>query len=623
MSFIYKLKKDEPFRTLCLTILSGIFLLISFFGWVKLPFDIAWFAIVISGVPIVYSAIKGLVTKFDITTDVLVAIALIAAVVIKEYFAAGEVAFIMQLGKVLEDITAGRTRRNLQSLINMAPQMASIRTENGEKEIPASEVKIGDVILIRPGGSVPVDGKIVRGNTSIDQSVMTGESVPIDKKEGDIVYQGTFNQQGAIDIEATHSGDDSSLKKMIKLVEEAEKNKAPIVRIADKWAKILVPVALGSSILIGLLTKDIYRAVTALVVFCPCSLVLATPTAIMAAIGNATKKGILIKSGAAIETTAKVNAFVMDKTGTLTYGKLAVEDIYILDKNIEHKNFLSITASAEKFSEHPLAKAILRYAKDSGIVAKDPESFEIKIGKGVSATVAGQKILIGEKIIGENLIKKTPDVSSLIEQKEKQGKTVLPVAIDGKVAGIITVADKIRKEASETVKNLKKLGIPHIIMLTGDNEVVANSIGASAEVTEVLASRLPQDKVNSVKNLKDKGYVVGMVGDGVNDAPALATSSVSIAMGAIGSDVAIEAADIALMGDDIGKLPFLVRICRKAKNRIIFNIVISMVINFGAIILAGFGLLNPVTAALVHNFGSVFVVLSSVMLLTYKEKAKV
>jgi heavy metal translocating P-type ATPase len=410
---------------------------------------------------------------------------------------------------------------------------------------------------------------------------------------------------------------------MIKLVEEAEKNKAPIVRIADKWAKILVPVALGSSLLIGLLTKDIYRAVTALVVFCPCSLVLATPTAIMAAIGNATKKGILIKSGAAIETTAKVNAFVMDKTGTLTYGKLAVEDIYVFDENIEHKNFLSITASAEKFSEHPLAKAILSYTKGWGIVAKDPESFEIQSGKGVAATVDGHKILIGEKIIGENLIKKTPEINSLIEQMEKQGKTVLPVAIDQKVAGIITVADKIRSEASETIKSLKKLGIPHIIMLTGDNEVVANSIGASAGVTEVLASQLPQDKVNSVKNLKDKGYVVGMVGDGVNDAPALATSSVSIAMGAIGSDVAIEAAEIALMGDDISKLPFLVRICRKAKNRIIFNIIISMVINFGAIIFAGFGLLNPVTAALVHNFGSVFVVLSSVLLLTYKEKAKI
>ncbi|MGE5474682.1 MAG: heavy metal translocating P-type ATPase [Ignavibacteriales bacterium] len=621
MQIINKFREDEPFRTLCLTILSGIFLLASFFKWsTGLPFDPAWIAIVISGIPIVFGAIKGLVTEFDVTADVLVAIALVAAVAIGEYFAAGEVAFIMQLGKVLEDVTSGRSRKSLQALIKLTPQKACIRTADGDKEILASEVKMGDLLLVRPGEAIPVDGRIVRGTTSIDQSVMTGESVPVDKTEGDEVYQGTLNQQGVIDIEATNVGEESSLKKMIRLVEEAEENKAPIVRIADKWARILVPVALGFAILILILTKDIYRAVTALVVFCPCSLILATPTAMMAAIGNATKKGILIKSGAAVEAAAKIDTFVMDKTGTLTYGKLQVEDIHILDESIDKKKFINLIASAEKFSEHPLGKAILTYSESQGITAEDPSTFETQTGKGVIATIDGHEIQIGEKIIGHDRIQESQDTLSLIEQMQSQGKTVLPVALDGKLVGIISIADVLRKETRDTISELKKIGLSRIIMLTGDNQTVANSIGQRTGITEIFASQLPEGKVNSIKSLTEQGHSVGMIGDGINDAPALAIASVGIVMGAIGSDVAIEAADVALMSDDISKLPFLVRICQKTKKRIIFNIIISMFINFGAIILAGFGLLNPVTAALVHNFGSVFVVVNSALLLTYKEQ---
>jgi Cu+-exporting ATPase len=624
MYVINKFREEEEFRTLCLTILSGIFLLASFFKWVSaLPFDSAWVAIAISGIPIVLGAIKGLVTDFDVTADVLVAIALIAAVIIGEYFAAGEVAFIMQLGKVLEDVTAGKSHKSLQALIKLTPQKACIRTTDGEKEIFASEVKTGDLLLVRPGEAIPVDGRIISGSTSINQSVMTGESVPVDRTIGEEVYQGTLNQQGVIDIEATNVGDDSSLKKMIRLVEEAEDNKAPIVRIADKWARILVPIALGCALLIWLFTKDIYRAVTALVVFCPCSLILATPTAMMAAIGNATKKGILIKSGAAVEAIAKIDTLVMDKTGTLTYGALQVEDIHMIDKSIDYVNFVSLIASAEKYSEHPLGKAVLTYSQSKGITAKDPETFEMQTGKGVIATVDGHKILIGEKTIGQELIHKTPEAMYLIEQMQEQGKTVLPVALDGKLIGVISIADVLRTEAKDIISELKKIGLSRIVMLTGDNQAVANSIGQAAGVTDIFASQLPEDKVNSIKDLTDKGHSVGMIGDGVNDAPALASASVGIVMGAIGSDVAMEAADIALMSDDISKLPFLVRICRKTRKRIVFNIVLSMFINFGAIILAGFGMLNPVTAALVHNFGSVFVVINSAMLLTYKEQEQV
>ncbi len=621
MYLVNKFREEQEFRTLCLTILSGVFLLASFSGWFSgWPFDPAWVAIVISGVPIVLGAVKGLVTEFDVTADVLVAIALIAALIIGEYFAAGEVAFIMQLGKVLEDVTAGRSHKSLRALIKLTPQKAVVRTADGEKEIFASEVKTGDLLLVRPGKAIPVDGRIIRGSTSINQSVMTGESVPVDRTIGDEVYQGTLNQEGVIEIEATSVGDDSSLKKMIRLVEEAEENKAPIVRVADKWARILVPVALACALLIWLLTNDIYRAVTALVVFCPCSLILATPTAMMAAIGNATKRGILIKSGAAVEAVARIDTLVMDKTGTLTYGKLHVEEIEIIDKDIDHTSFVSLVASAEKFSEHPLGKAVLAYAQSQGIHAKDPQTFEMQTGKGIIATVDGRKILIGEKIIGQELLHKTPQALTFIKQMQKEGKTVLPVASDGKIIGILSIADILRKEVRSAIAELKKTGLTRIVMLTGDRQAVANSIGQAAGMTDIFASQLPEDKVDSIRNLADQGHSVGMVGDGVNDAPALATASVGIVMGAIGSDVAMEAADIALMSDDLSRLPFLIRLCRKTRSRIVFNIVVSMFINFGAIILAGFGLLNPVTAALVHNFGSVLVVINSALLLTYKEQ---
>ncbi|MEY7999515.1 heavy metal translocating P-type ATPase [Clostridium sp. Mt-5] len=624
MNIINKFREEEGFRTLCLTILSGIFLLVSFFRWIPgLPFDAAWIAIVISGIPIVFGAIKGLITEFDVTADVLVAIALIAAIIIEQYFAAGEVAFIMQLGTVLEDVTAGKSHKSLQALIKLTPQKACLHTADGDREILASEVKTDDILLIRPGEAIPVDGEILSGITSIDQSIMTGESVPVDRMIGDEVYQGTINQQGVIKIKAINLGDDSSLKKMIRLVRQAEENKAPIVRIADKWARILVPVALGCSLLIWLLTKNIYRAVTALVVFCPCSLILATPTAMMAAIGNATKKGILIKSGSAVEAVAKIDTLVMDKTGTLTYGKLQVENIRILDGNIDKAYFLKLIASAEKFSEHPLAKAVLLYSESQGIIAKDPESFAMQVGKGVVAAVDGHEILIGIKIIGQELINNSPEALNLMEETQKCGKTVLPVALDGKIIGIISIADVLRRETKNTISELKKAGLSRMVMLTGDNQAVADSIGKAINMTDIFASQLPGDKAGSIKNLTERGYSVGMIGDGVNDAPALATASVGIVMGAIGSDVAIEAADIALMSDDISKLPFLIRICRKTKSRIIFNITISMFINFCAIIFAGFGILNPVTAALVHNCGSVFVVVNSALLLTYKEQDEV
>ena len=619
MNIVKHLRVSEETRTLALTIVSGIVLFASFFKWTpSLPFDIAWIAIALSGIPIVYGAIKGLVTEFDVTADVLVAIALIASVIVGEYFAAGEVAFIMQLGKVLEDVTAGKSHKSLQALIKLTPQKAWIRTPEGEKEIPASEAKSGDILIVRPGQAIPVDGLVIRGSSSVDQSVMTGESLPVEKTEGSEVFQGTINQEGALEIRATSVGQDSSLQKMIRLVEEAEENKAPIVRIADKWARLLVPVALACAAAIWIITKDVYRAVTALVVFCPCSLILATPTAMMAAIGTATKRGILIKSGAAVEAASKVDTLVVDKTGTLTQGRLQVEEIVVVDGSIGREELLRKVAGAERLSEHPIGKAIVAYALAEGVSIIEPEAFEMQMGKGVVAKVEGCLVTIGEKAIGQEYIALNSRAAQDIERLQEKGKTALPVAIDGTLVGIITVADSLRDDAPKALAALKAGGLDRIVMLTGDNETVARAIGERVGVTEVRASLLPEGKVDSIKNLQAEGRTVAMLGDGVNDAPALATASVGIVMGAIGSDVSIEAADIALMSDEIGRLPFLFALCRKTRRRIIFNIVFSMFINFGAIILAGFGILNPVTAALVHNGGSVFVVVNSALLLAYR-----
>lgn len=621
MNPLRRLREDEGFRTIAFAIASALALAASFFKWTPgLSFDIAWVAIALCGAPIVYGAAKGMATDFDVTADLLVAIALVAAIVIGEYFAAGEVAFIMQLGKLLEDLTAERSHRGLAALVKLSPQRARLRTEDGEREVPASELKSGDVVVVRPGQAVPVDGLVLSGSSSVDQSAMTGESLPVDKSEGDAVFQGTINQEGALEIRATSPGSDSSLQKMIRLALGAERKKAPMVRIADKWARILVPVALACAAAVWLVTGNAYRAVTALVVFCPCSLVLATPTAVMAVIGNATRKGILIKSGAAVEALSKIDCLVADKTGTLTCGELRVEELALLDTSIGRDELISMAASAELYSEHPIGKAIVERARADGLEIREPESFEARPGRGVVAGVGGRAVAVGERAIGRDILAASAEAQLLGAGMEERGMTVVPVAIDGGLAGLFAVADGLRAGAASAVAALRRGGLSRIVMLTGDRPAVAEAIGRAAGVGELRASLLPEDKVAAIAALRAEGLGVAMLGDGVNDAPALASASVGIVMGAIGSDAAIEAADVALMGDELGKLPFLFELCRSGRRRIAFNIALSMCLNFGAIILAGFGMLDPVTAALVHNGGSVFVVVNSALLLAYREK---
>ncbi|WP_295596595.1 cation-translocating P-type ATPase [uncultured Methanobrevibacter sp.] len=600
-----------------MTIISGIFLLISvifmIFG-INIPIYLnpAWGTVIISGIPMLLLAMVRLIREKWISSALLIAIAMVASLLIGEVFAAGEVAWIMALGALLEDWTVERAKKGLKNLINLTPQTGRRITNGIEEIIPVDEIKIGDTLRILPGESVPVDGEIITGTSSLDQSIMTGESLPIDKEVGDEVFCGTINLYGAIDIKATSIGENSSLQKLIDLVKAADEKQAPTQRIADKWATWLVPVALGIAIVAWLVTGNIERGVTVLVVFCPCALILATPTAIMAAIGQATKYGVLIKSGEALETLGGLNTLVFDKTGTLTYGNLEVSDIISFKDDLPSEDLLKIVASCEKLSEHPLAKAIVKNAKEAQIDIEEPQDFKMYPGKGVTCTNSYGKIYAGNsKFLSEHNI--DIDVDCQLDKLRHEGKASIIVALNDEVIGLIGLSDVIREDSKDMIERLHELGT-EIILLTGDNSETANYFAGQVGIGKVFGNLLPEEKLSWIEKLKSEGKKVCMIGDGVNDAPALKTADVSVAMGSVGSDVAIEAADIALLGDDICKIPYLKKLSNSTLFTIKANIVMSMAINAAAIICSILGLLNPVTGAIVHNAGSCLVVLNAALL---------
>ncbi|KUK74800.1 MULTISPECIES: cation-translocating P-type ATPase [Methanobacterium] len=616
-----KFKTDSEYRSIVLTIISAVFLLISWSGILKnvIPFDVALVSVVISGTPILLEAVKGLITSFDLKANVLVSIALIASLLIGEYFAAAEIAVIMMIGEILEDRTVRKARESVKKLLELTPPMARIKTPDGEREIPVEDLAMGDILLVKPGESIPVDGIIIKGHTSIDQSILTGESMPVDKKIGDEVFIGTLNQLGVIEVEATKVGEDTSLAKLIRLVRDSEDKKAPVVRLTDRVATVIVPLAVAASLITYFLTQDIIRLVTILVVFCPCALVLATPTAIMAGIGNASRKGILIKSGEALETVGKVDVIAFDKTGTITYGKPEVAEVMSLSDEYTPEEILSISAMAEKFSEHPIGQAVLHKAENELLSVDDPQKFRVELGQGVEADIDNQQVLVGNrKLMDNNLVLITPEMIDIMKFQENRGKTVLLVAIEQSIIGIITVADRIKGESREIVEELKEIGIKEVFLLTGDNQVTASSIARDIGVDRVYSQQLPEDKVRVIEEQLQQNRKVGMIGDGINDAPALARSNVGVAMGALGSDVAIETADVALMSDDISKIPELIHLSRKVRGTINVNIVVPILINFTAIVLAAFGIIGPVAGALIHNLGSVLVVGNSSRLINYR-----
>lgn len=612
--------KDDGKRTVLLLSLSLAALIISFFTIGKLPVDAAWIAILICGIPIVKGAIAGLVTEFDIKADVLVSIALIASVFIGEIFAAGEIAFIMALGAYLEERTVAKARAGIEKLVRLTPTTARIVRNGEEAIVPAGQIKKGDILRVLAGETIAVDGVITKGQTSVDQSVMTGESLPVDKGEGDEVSSGTVNQFGTFEMVAQKVGEDSSLQRMIRLVESADAGKAKIVGIADRWATWIVVIALAAAIGTGLATGELIRSVTILVVFCPCALVLATPTAIMAAIGNATKYGILIREGDALERLAGVKRIAFDKTGTLTHGKPSVTAVESFDAAWPPEKLLALTASAELRSEHPLGRAVIAHFKNArGFPPKEPEMFRMLPGRGVRAEVDGYAVLAGnESLLSDEGVSLPQEIIQKADTYRKDGCTVIYLALDGRATGFITLSDTLRTDAAEMVKSIEGIGVQSLL-LTGDNGHAACHMAKLSGIADVAPDCLPEDKMVAIDRYQQQGEPVCMVGDGVNDAPALKKAFVGIAMGGIGSDIAVDAADIALVGDDIKNIPHLLSLSKHMMRTIKLNMIFSMGLNFAAILLAMTGNLNPVLGALVHNAGSVAVIINSSLLLKWKE----
>lgn len=603
-----------------MTVVGGGFLVISLLLSLtgnKLPIDPAWVSVIICGIPLLYLSLWRIIHNHGISkisSALLISVAMIAAIAIGDLFAAGEVAFIMAIGAILEEKTTERAKKGLKNLISLTPQQGR-RISNGREEMIALEdIRINDILRVLPGETIPVDGDIVAGTTSVDQSVMTGESLPVDKTVGDSVFCGTINRFGTIDIHASKLGEDSSLQKLIRMVEEAENKKAPMARIADKAASWLVPAALLLAIAALIVTGDIVRAVTVLVVFCPCALVLATPTAIMAAIGQATKHGIIIKSGEALERMGKVDTVAFDKTGTLTNGSLTVTDIYPFTDTIDKAALLRYTASAENYSEHPLAKAVTAHARQENIEPLEVENFHMVPGKGISAVIRGEKLFCGnDAFLKEQQIDIDGAAEQILERFRNEGKAVILVADTAKLLGAVTLSDTLRDTAADVIEKLRKMGT-RAVLLTGDHKRAAQYFAKQVGITDVHAELLPEQKVSEIAALQNAGKIVCMIGDGVNDAPALKTADVSVAMGAMGSDIAVETADIALMSDDISKIPYLKRLSDACIKTIKFGISLSLTINFAAITLSLLGLLTPTTGALVHNAGSCLVVLIAALL---------
>ena len=622
-------KANDLLAGLPMTIVAGVFLLLDLvphlveeFGATPmqlnvLPFDPAWVTVIISGIPLLYLAIWRIIYNpgiSKISSALLISIAMFAAIAIGDLFAAGEVAFIMAIGALLEEATTNRAKKGLKQLICLAPTKGRRINDGSEEMVSAEEIQEGDILRILPGETIPVDGQIIHGETSVDQSIMTGESLPVDKGVGDEVFCGTTNRFGSVDITATKVGENSSLQKLIRMVQDAENKQAPMQRIADKAASWLVPVALLIAVLAYVFTENIITSVTVLVVFCPCALVLATPTAIMAAIGQATKRGVIIKSGEALEKMGKVDTIAFDKTGTLTYGRLDVSDIVPFDEAVSKTELLSLVASAEAKSGHPLGRAIVACAGVKEVPIVESTSFKMTPGRGILAEVQGRKLLCGnEQFLLENGVSINAPVRCALEQLRAQGKASVLAAEQHTCIGVIALSDVLRPEAKDMVARLADMHT-RTVLLTGDHKRTADYFARQAGISEVQAELLPEEKVRAIEALQGENRKVCMIGDGVNDAPALKTADVSVAMGSMGSDIAVDAADVALMSDDISKIPYLKRLSNATVKTIQCSISLSMCINFVAIILSLMEVLTPTTGALVHNAGSCFVVLIAALL---------
>ncbi|MDB6109594.1 MAG: cadA [Pedosphaera sp.] len=572
---------------------------------------------IILGYPIVWTSYKDL-RRGVLTINELVGIAVLAAFASGDYKTAGVVAFFMLLGEIIETRTAEGARLSIESLIKLTPTKARRIVGKGEEEVAAKDLAVGDVIRIRPGDNVAADGVIVTGQGSFNQATITGESLPVDKKPGDDVFAGTQNLTGVLEVRVSRAGQDTTLGKVRELILAAEKTKLPIMRIIDQYMGFYTPLVLVIAALVWAFTRDLDRVIAVLVVSCPCAFILATPTAMVAALSAAARLGILIKNVGDIESAAKINAFVFDKTGTLTTGKLAVSRLAPLGETAPAE-LLRLAASAEKYSNHPTAKALAQLAGEAGVPLGEPTNFAETAGRGIKADVDGKTIIVGRaQWLKDNGV--TEDFLKAVDLNETEGFSLLFIARDGKCIGWVGLQDQTRVEAREALIELKASGVRRIAMISGDRQPVAARVAREIGCEEVVGDCLPQNKVEFVRAMKLKGYRVAVVGDGVNDAPALAAGDIGIAMGAAGSEVAIHSATIALMNNDLRRLPFLVKLSRSTRLVINQNFLFGVVFIITGLSLAAFGKLNPIVAAIMHNVGSLIVIFNSARLVRKGEE---
>ena len=616
-----------------LTLISLLFTLIGVLFYVRFgensPLTISTFliAIFIGGYDLFKVGLKNLI-KFEFDMKTLMTIAIIGAAIIGEWMEGAVVVFLFALSEALESYSINKARQSITSLLDVAPKKATIKRDNKTIEVDVHDICINDIMIIKPGEKIAMDGEVINGESSINESAITGESIPVYKSFGDEVFAGTINEHGALEVRVTKRVEDTTLAKIIHLVEEAQAERAPSQKFVDQFAKYYTPAIMIIALIVAIFpplflhaawSEWVYLGLAVLVVGCPCALVISTPVAIVTAIGNAARNGVLIKGGIYLEALGRINVVAFDKTGTLTEGKPEVTDIISFIKVVDEKGILQIAQSIEENSEHPLATAIVRRAKRDGIKSSEAKHFQAITGKGAKADINGTTFYIGNLTLIESFVTISFDVRKQILKLQKEGKTVMIVATKNELIGLIAVADQVRKRSSSVVKRLYELGIKKMIMLTGDNEATGKAISKKLGLNEARAELLPEDKLKTIQELQEKHGHVAMVGDGINDAPALATATVGIAMGGAGTDTALETADIALMADDLEKLPYSISLSRKALNIIKQNISFALGLKIIALLLVIPGWLTLWLAIVADVGATLLVVLNSMRLINGKD----
>ena len=580
----------------------------------------------IGGGFIAYQTFIVVINKRRITAGVLVVLAIVGTAYVGEYLAGAVVAFMMIAGEFLEEITLDRTRNSVRELIHLVPETARLKQGETYREVAVGEVAVGDVVIVRPGERIPVDGEVVSGQAAVDESALTGESMPVDKAEGSAAFVGTLNKSGVLEVRAAKVGTDTMLGKIIRIVRESQENKGETQRLADRFATWFTPIVVSICVLVWFLNSGLdtdprlLRVMSVLVIACPCALVLATPTAVVATVGAAARHGALIKGGMVLENLARASVVCFDKTGTVTAGEPQVVDVTAFDSQPPGA-VLRLAAIAEKHSGHPLGEAILaRAAADGAGTIPDGSDFRMNFGKGIQIDYEGKRIEVANaRYLDGRDRSGAPGVQEYLQAQESRGHTALLVSWDGEVIGGVALADTVRPEATSLAAQLKRLGVQRLVMLTGDNERTGRAIAEQVGIDEVRAGLLPEQKLQVIKDLQQAGETVVMVGDGVNDAPALTLADVGIAMGVAGTDVAVESADVALMADNLDLLPQLLRAARRTVGIVKQNIYLfAVLVNLAGVWLSGAGIFSPITAAVVHNLSSLVVVINSARLLHYR-----